>query len=425
MDNRRIDNIIMVQGVNPHNNKLINLRHILHILAKNGALSQTDITKHTHLTKQAVSMLVKNLKAAHLIETAVVEDTRNRKVGKPVTLLKIRANSMYSMGFHVKKHTVYGAVYDIDNQCLCIHAVDLNTTDTQSIIRTLCTLYEKLLHDTQIAKRKIIGIGVVLPPYHRLYPTPADPTYPNTWQWQHTIQHGVYAKTHIPVIIENIATALAVKESFFGLAKNVQSFIYIFIEYSVYAGFVHQKKVLSGFEGVGGKFGHLIVEPDGIQCACGNKGCLNKYVSLESLQKYIKTKHGLSVSVEYILENPTDYVHILNAWIGDISEYMRIAIHALETLFNAETIILGGVGDDWFIHQFTRMLRPLLPSVAQFHKRHIPRVINVRQQQNRVVHGASALPFYMGLHFDATYNSMQYHSDDKNTPADRIHALFG
>ena len=302
---------MMDQGVNPHHNKLINLRRIIGIIAKHGAVAQTDITKHTHLTKQAISNLVYTLKQKGFIETMDVEKVpehqTNRKVGKPTTLLQLSNNSIYTVGVWVRKHSVESALYNIKGDCVYLHKVSLQSTSPEHIISNIYDIYTQILNYTHIPPERIMGIGVVLPPYKRLVDDKYAFQYTDVLVLQNRIQQGVFETTGVPVIMENIATALASKELFFGAAKYLQSFIYVYIGYSIHAGFVHQKRVLSGFEGMGGQFGHLIVEPDGILCSCGNKGCLNKYVSLESFEAYLKQQHVKFTSVQDVLYAPEPY----------------------------------------------------------------------------------------------------------------------
>ena len=410
----------MTQGINPHYNKLINLRLILSIIAKQGAISQTDITKQTTLTKQAISNLISTLKHNKFIQNTPSNTPQNRKVGKPTTLLQVCANSVYSIGMRIGKNKIESGLYDIIGNRVYSHTVDIHSLRTDTLIKTISVLYGHILQHTHIPAQKILGIGIVLPPYQRMINTKNPISYTDSLQLQHTIQNAIYDLLHIPVVIENIATALATKELFFGAAKHLQSFIYVYLGYSVYAGFIHQKRVLSGFEGVGAKFGHIIVEPDGRPCICGNNGCLNQYVSLEILQHHMGIK--TSQALEQILENPPPYNKHIETWLQDMSEYMRMGIHTLETLFNAETIILGGLGGDNFVQQWTRILRPLLPSVAQFNKRKIPRIINVAQQPDMIIKGAATLPFYMALETNAQYQGYKIHNG--NTPADRLNALL-
>ena len=81
------------------------------------------------------------------------------------------------------------------------------------------------------------------------------------------------------VIVENDANAAAFGE--YSLAgKPEGGFIYLCLGTGVGGGFVDASgKLYSGQHGVAMEVGHIIIEPNGRQCGCGNKGCMEQYAS--------------------------------------------------------------------------------------------------------------------------------------------------
>ena len=81
------------------------------------------------------------------------------------------------------------------------------------------------------------------------------------------------------VIVENDANAAAFGE--YSLAgKPEGGLIYLCLGTGVGGGFVDASgKLYSGQHGVAMEVGHIIIEPNGRQCGCGNKGCMEQYAS--------------------------------------------------------------------------------------------------------------------------------------------------
>jgi glucokinase len=83
----------------------------------------------------------------------------------------------------------------------------------------------------------------------------------------------------LPVHIDNDAKALALGEGWRGAAQGVGDFIAIVVSTGVGGGIVLDGRLLDGETGNAGHIGHVIVEPEGRECACGGRGCLEAEAS--------------------------------------------------------------------------------------------------------------------------------------------------
>jgi glucokinase len=89
--------------------------------------------------------------------------------------------------------------------------------------------------------------------------------------------------TGLPVAVDNDAKALAVGEGWIGAAAGERDYIGMVVSTGVGGGIVLDGRLLHGAAGNAGHIGHLIVEPDGRQCACGGRGCLEAEASGSSI----------------------------------------------------------------------------------------------------------------------------------------------
>ncbi|MGH9298801.1 MAG: ROK family protein, partial [Acidimicrobiales bacterium] len=88
----------------------------------------------------------------------------------------------------------------------------------------------------------------------------------------------------IPVGIDNDAKALALAEGWCGAAIGRRNFLAMVVSTGVGGGIVLDGRLLEGAAGNAGHIGHVIVEPDGQQCGCGARGCLEAEVSGTAIQ---------------------------------------------------------------------------------------------------------------------------------------------
>ncbi len=87
----------------------------------------------------------------------------------------------------------------------------------------------------------------------------------------------------LPIVITNDANAAAIGEMLFGNARGMKHFIVITLGTGLGSGIVVDGRLLYGSSGFAGELGHTVVDPDGRQCQCGKRGCLETYVSATGL----------------------------------------------------------------------------------------------------------------------------------------------
>ena len=85
--------------------------------------------------------------------------------------------------------------------------------------------------------------------------------------------------TALPTFVDNDAKALALGEGWVGAAKGCDDFIAMVVSTGVGGGIVLDGRLLNGRLGNAGHIGHVIVVPDGRDCACGGRGCLEAEAS--------------------------------------------------------------------------------------------------------------------------------------------------
>jgi glucokinase len=81
------------------------------------------------------------------------------------------------------------------------------------------------------------------------------------------------------VAVDNDAKALALGEGWCGAAVGYRNYMAMVVSTGVGGGLVIDGQLLNGDAGNAGHIGHIIVDPEGTRCACGNRGCLEAMTS--------------------------------------------------------------------------------------------------------------------------------------------------
>ena len=87
------------------------------------------------------------------------------------------------------------------------------------------------------------------------------------------------------IILTNDANAAAMGEMMYGGAKNIRDFIMITLGTGVGSGIVVNGELVYGHDGFAGEIGHTIFDPNGRECGCGRKGCLETYASAPGIKR--------------------------------------------------------------------------------------------------------------------------------------------
>ncbi|MEP1033705.1 ROK family protein [Ekhidna sp.] len=112
------------------------------------------------------------------------------------------------------------------------------------------------------------------------------------WKDVHEVAAYLEKKNACRTVLTNDANAAAIGEKQFGVAKNFNDFILITLGTGLGSGIVSGGKMIYGHDGFAGELGHSIVVPEGRDCTCGRKGCLEAYVSIRGL---LETYHDFGV----------------------------------------------------------------------------------------------------------------------------------
>lgn len=150
----------------------------------------------------------------------------------------------------------------------------------------------------------------------------------------------------VPVKLANDANCFALAEALMGAGKHYPDAEVVFgviMGTGVGGGLVVNKKIISGHHGLGGEWGHNILEEDGEPCYCGKKGCVEKVIAGPALERFYLSKTGAQLKLPQVLENyykGEDENAV--ATIERLLEYYGRAISTLVNVIDPDLIVIGG-----------------------------------------------------------------------------------
>ncbi|MCX7019351.1 MAG: ROK family protein [bacterium] len=150
-------------------------------------------------------------------------------------------------------------------------------------------------------------------------------------------------KMSAPVFVDNDANAALLGEHWLGAAKGRDSAVMLTLGTGVGGANLVNGAIVQGATWNGGEWGHVILVPGGHLCNCGNRGCMEQYLSGAALTRMAREtvspaiSHGRDIWPLYASSDP-DAVKAVDTYLQRLS----IVIYNIHTGINPACIVIGG-----------------------------------------------------------------------------------
>ena len=161
---------------------------------------------------------------------------------------------------------------------------------------------------------------------------------------------------YAPIYMENDANAAAYGEVLAGAAKGAKDALMITLGTGVGGGIVIGGKIYDGFNYAAAEVGHIVIEKDGIPCACGRRGCWEKYSSASGLIRMTKEEmERCADSLMWQIAGTPDRVNGRTAYdaakkgdeaalrvVAKYQDYLAVGLANMVNIFQPEVLLIGG-----------------------------------------------------------------------------------
>jgi predicted NBD/HSP70 family sugar kinase len=101
-----------------------------------------------------------------------------------------------------------------------------------------------------------------------------------------SIRSRVEQATGLPVVVDNVANACALSEVWFGYSDGLKDLVVVNVSEGLGTGIFANGRILRGEGGYAGEFGHVQMDPNGLLCGCGSRGCWETVASNRAGMRY-------------------------------------------------------------------------------------------------------------------------------------------
>lgn len=159
----------------------------------------------------------------------------------------------------------------------------------------------------------------------------------------------------VRVEIENDANAAAYGEYKVGAGRGSRDMFYVTIGEGIGGAIILHGRLWTGASGFAGEFGHITIDTEGLECDCGNTGCLETVASApnivrranerlfrdgtSSLSRLAINKNFTADDIAHEAKNGDDFSMMM---IERTGKYIGTGVASVLNLLNIERVVLGG-----------------------------------------------------------------------------------
>ena len=262
--------------VGPGDARRHNRALVLRTIFREGPLSRADLARVTHLTRVTTSDL-----AAELLAEGLIEELGTRvgqRIGKPATLLGVVADARLTVALDLSDDERFrAALVDLGGKVRARRTAERDGRTGAAAAELAVALAAEL---AEAADRPLLGVGIGSPGVVDAVGHVLEA--PNRGWHDLDLAAQVHEAIDAPVHVANDANAVALALAAAGAPDR--SLLAVKIGHGVGAGVVLDGHLVLGDRFAAGEIGHVVVDPDGVPCACGRRGCLETVVAAPRLR---------------------------------------------------------------------------------------------------------------------------------------------
>ena len=322
----------------------LNRLRVIRALREEGQISRAEIARRTGLSRSTVSSLVADLQADGLVVERPEPGLAHGSMGgRPPILLSFDASAGAAVGIDFGHSHLRVAVSDLASTILAERSRPLDTDhDAQEGLDMAAELVADTLADAGVARSAVIGAGMGLPgPIGSGEGVVGTSAILPGWIGM-TAEAEMRRRLDIPVMVDNDANLGALAEAAFGAGRDAGDLVYLKVSSGIGAGLILNGRLYRGSGGLAGELGHVLVNPDGIVCRCGNRGCLETVAATGALIDLLRRSHGEDLTVQAMLDHARAGDAGCRRVIHDAGRALGQVVATLFNVLNPELVVMGG-----------------------------------------------------------------------------------
>jgi predicted NBD/HSP70 family sugar kinase len=315
----------------------INRDVILELVRAKQPVARVELARASGLYPSTVSSIVEEL----IEEAWVVEGgTQRLPRGRRPTLLSLN-EEIVMLAVDVRPEQATIAVVDLNSRLLSQKAIVLPSNVDRALPELVAALERmREMHPSKTFE----GIGLSMP--GRVDPVTQKLVLAPNLHWAGAEIRGVIESAlGLKVEMENEANACLIAEIWSGRLDGVSNAVLVAISEGIGTAVLSNGQMLTGYGGLAGEFGHVVLDPAGPKCGCGRTGCWEMFASTRAAVRYYEEASGHSstgMSGSRLLNLAVDDDPAAVKALSRQAENLGRGLHAITAALSPEVILFTG-----------------------------------------------------------------------------------
>jgi predicted NBD/HSP70 family sugar kinase len=372
---------------------------VVDLIRSSGPISRVELTEATGLTQPSISNIVRRL-----IDDGVVRETGATIAtgGKPRTLLTINSRAVFGIGIQLGVENAVCIATDTTGGVFGRQLLDgAGSGEPQQVIERLARDYRGFLAGLGIDETRVAGLSVVTPgPIDLRRGLVIGP--PSMQRWvDFPLRDALAELVSVPVLVDNDSAASALGEFWSRQISREATYACIYMGSGIGAGIVAGGALYRGASSNAAELGHISIDASGIECFCGNRGCLERYAAPPEVVAAARRDAELSRELGLDSDTERSFDSIARAavqghpraleLIEGSARQLAVATLSLANLLDVDRITLAGWGFAIAGSIYARAIRNALEERAFARRAHAVTVELSSNPRDTAAVGAAAL----------------------------------
>jgi predicted NBD/HSP70 family sugar kinase len=324
----------------------LNRTLVLNLVRDRDGLSRADLARISGLSPSTVTSITGSLlEDGYLLEDEPSSSVAPAKglIGRPATMLRVHPAAGYAIGIKVTTNNLTAAVTDLAGALLGISTVPRGHEDDAAAVGDLFeSAVSRALEAAGVTRDRLVGAGIGVPGI--VDPETGRVADSPLLEWAHLdLVDLVQQRLGLPVLVDNDVNTLTVAQQLFGAGRGLPHFMVVTIGRGIGMGLVVNGVVHRGSRGGAGEIGHVQVVPNGPDCWCGRRGCLEAVAAEPALVREILASTGRLVQpaeIAAFASRDPDVAEILER----AGRHVGRTVASITTVLDPQLVVISGEG---------------------------------------------------------------------------------
>lgn len=266
-------------GTNGSRVRKLNESLVLDLVRRNGNSARPWIAEQLELEFQTVSNICNRLIASgYLQDGGPVEGLRRQSRG-----VVVNPRAAYSLGVEINRSGANIVLVGLDGVVVDSARLVVAGRSVADVLADIQRVCVDLRDVNVIETERLVGVGISVPgPIDSPAGIILEPANFDAW---HGVAIGseLSSRLGLPTWVNTTATSAALGAQWAAAGGAHDNFVYVYLGGGIGLGVIANGRPLRGAQGNAGEFAHLVADPDGPICACGQRGCLVQYATPQAL----------------------------------------------------------------------------------------------------------------------------------------------